>query len=131
MLKSPPLVATLSDSMRMSPCSWGDIFTWPLRGDRIIGLRHYCPFSFTPFLRCTIFTFPPACPSAPQLHAASEFAAWRCLMWRKAEENKAQPPPGTSPSGLPASPNAPVRLSQGIRIKGEISGRGDLFLDGV
>jgi len=52
-------------------------------------------------------------------------------MWRKAEENKAQPPPGTSPSGLPASPNAPVRLSQGIRIKGEISGRGDLFLDGV
>src|SRR6266851_3599256 len=41
MLKSPPLVATLSDSMRMSPCSWGDIFTWPLRGDRIIGLRHY------------------------------------------------------------------------------------------
>src|SRR6267154_2836119 len=39
MLKSPPLVATLSDSMRMSPCSWGDIFTWPLRGDRIIGLR--------------------------------------------------------------------------------------------
>src|SRR6266851_5483952 len=40
MLKSPPLVATLSDSMRMSPCSWGDIFTWPLRGDRIIGLRH-------------------------------------------------------------------------------------------
>src|SRR5216683_3525392 len=46
MLKSPPLVATLSDSMRMSPCSWGDIFTWPLRGDRIIGLRQqvllYC-----------------------------------------------------------------------------------------
>src|SRR5229473_5656464 len=40
MLKSPPLVATLSDSMRMSPCSWDDIFTWPLRGDRIIGLRH-------------------------------------------------------------------------------------------
>src|SRR5713101_6661901 len=43
MLKSPPLVATLSDSMRMSPCSWGDIFTWPLRGDRIIGLRHRSP----------------------------------------------------------------------------------------
>src|SRR5207302_1946335 len=40
MLKSPPLVATLSDSMRMSPCSWGDIFTWPLMGDRISGLRH-------------------------------------------------------------------------------------------
>ena len=63
-------------------------------------------------------------------------------MWRKAEENKAQPPADTSPSGVPsprhppaasppASPNAPVWLSQGIRIKGEISGRGDLFLDGV
>src|SRR5258708_37431130 len=26
--------------MRMSPCSWGDIVPWPLRGDRIIGLRH-------------------------------------------------------------------------------------------
>ena len=25
--------------MQMSPCSWGDIFTGPLRGDRIIGLR--------------------------------------------------------------------------------------------
>jgi cytoskeletal protein CcmA (bactofilin family) len=63
-------------------------------------------------------------------------------MWRKAEENKAQPPPDTSPSGVPsprhppaaaalASPNAPAWLSQGIRIKGEISGRGNLFLDGV
>src|SRR5713101_6653437 len=29
--------------LRMSPCSWGDIFTWPLRGDRIIGLRQCDP----------------------------------------------------------------------------------------
>src|SRR5712691_1859691 len=49
MLKSPPLVATLSDSMRMSPCSWGDIFTWPLRGDRIIGLRQLF-FQYSPRL---------------------------------------------------------------------------------
>src|SRR6266853_974564 len=49
MLKSPPLVATLSDSMRMSPCSWGDIFTWPLRGDRIIGLRHSPAFTLPKF----------------------------------------------------------------------------------
>src|SRR6266849_4266628 len=47
MLKSPPLVATLSDSMRMSPCSWGDIFTWPLRGDRIIGLRQPSTRAYT------------------------------------------------------------------------------------
>src|SRR5260370_7994418 len=47
MRKSPPLVATLSDSMRMSPCSWGDIFTWPLRGDRIIGLRQPVAIGFT------------------------------------------------------------------------------------
>ena len=63
-------------------------------------------------------------------------------MWRKPEENKAQPSPDTSPSGVPSprhppaaappvSPNAPAWVSQGIRIKGEISGRGDLFLDGV
>src|SRR6266581_2709321 len=51
MLKSPPLVATLSDSMRMSPCSWGDIFTWPLRGDRIIGLRHRHASLFRPNAR--------------------------------------------------------------------------------
>ena len=63
-------------------------------------------------------------------------------MWRKAEENKAQPAPDTSPSGVPSprhppaapppvSPNAPAWVSQGIKIKGEISGRGNLFLDGV
>jgi cytoskeletal protein CcmA (bactofilin family) len=64
-------------------------------------------------------------------------------MWRKAEENKAQPSPDTSPpSGVPSprhppaaappvSPNAPAWVSQGIKIKGEISGRGDVFVDGV
>src|SRR5260221_6955411 len=52
MLKSPPLVATLSDSMRMSPCSWGDIFTWPLRGDRIIGLRQSKIFHCADVVAC-------------------------------------------------------------------------------
>jgi cytoskeletal protein CcmA (bactofilin family) len=63
-------------------------------------------------------------------------------MWRKAEANKPQPSPDTSPSPVPSpqrpadaaravSPNALACVSQGIRIKGEISGRGDLFLDGV
>src|SRR6266446_2146038 len=57
MLKSPPLVATLSDSMRMSPCSWGDIFTWPLRGDRIIGLRQVVAQGFTRAAhRVTVFS---------------------------------------------------------------------------
>ena len=63
-------------------------------------------------------------------------------MWRKPEENKAQSAldalPSTVPSPLhPAaaaprvSPNAPSCVTQGIKIKGEISGREDLFLDGV
>jgi len=63
-------------------------------------------------------------------------------MWRKAEENKGQPSPDTSPSGVPSprhpaaapppvSPNTPAWVSQGLKIKGEISGRGNLFLDGV
>src|SRR5216684_6122835 len=56
MLKSPPLVATLSDSKRMSPCSWGDIFTWPLRGDRIIGLRHFTAKHLTISVRRAILS---------------------------------------------------------------------------
>src|SRR5713226_8103722 len=82
MLKSPPLVATLSDSMRMSPCSWGDIFTWPLRGDRIIGLRQaiipllpsYIALEYTHFscLRrdhATVLPRPSASPRFPvRLH---------------------------------------------------------------
>ena len=63
-------------------------------------------------------------------------------MWRKAEENKPQSALDALPSTVPSpqrpaaaapavSPNALARVSQGIRIKGEISGRGDLFLDGV
>src|SRR5258708_25108696 len=63
-------------------------------------------------------------------------------MWRKAEENKPQyaldalpstvPSPQRPAAAAPAvSPNALACVSQGIRIKGEISGRGNLFLDGV
>src|SRR3989454_4984218 len=73
--------------------------------------------------------------------ATSEFAAWRCLMWRKAEANKPQPSPDATPSSVPSpqrpadaapsvSPNAPGCVSHGIRIKGEISGQGDFCLDG-
>jgi len=60
-------------------------------------------------------------------------------MWRKAEENKPQPSPHTSPvpaplrpgyAAPPVSSNAPACVSQGIKIKGEISGQGDLCLDG-
>ena len=63
-------------------------------------------------------------------------------MWRKDEPNKPQsvtdsPLPQASPTEqsagiaavLPASPQESV--SSGIRIKGEITGRGDLFWDGV
>ena len=60
-------------------------------------------------------------------------------MWRKAQNSKLESSPGASPSSVSSaqhpgtagrqdSPNAGV--SQGIKIKGEISGHGDLFLDG-
>ena len=54
-------------------------------------------------------------------------------MWRKAQDSKLEPSPGASPSSVsPAQhpPNTPPAVSQGIKIKGEISGHGDLFLDG-
>lgn len=62
-------------------------------------------------------------------------------MWRKDEPNKPQsfPEPGPARTSAPErslavepfSPNSPETISRGIRIKGEISGRGDLFWDGV
>jgi cytoskeletal protein CcmA (bactofilin family) len=39
-------------------------------------------------------------------------------------------PARISPNSAPVSPNAVACLSQGIRIKGEISGAEDLFIDG-
>ncbi len=62
-------------------------------------------------------------------------------MWRKAEANKPQPSPATRPFSVPSpqrpadaappvSPNPPSCVSRGIRIKGEISGQGDLCMDG-
>src|SRR5258708_14677149 len=71
MLKSPPLVATLSDSMRMSPCSWGDIFTWPLRGDRIIGLRHTFRTATTP-VRLAVHSSSGQLAASPDLHTAMD-----------------------------------------------------------
>ena len=61
-------------------------------------------------------------------------------MWRKPEENKPQSALDALPSivPLPQSPAAPPPqvsppscVTQGIKIKGEISGREDLFLDGA
>jgi cytoskeletal protein CcmA (bactofilin family) len=62
-------------------------------------------------------------------------------MWRKAEDSKLNSSPGALPSPVSSaqrpdawapenSPSPPVAVSQGIKIKGEISGHGDLFLDG-
>src|SRR5712664_3852813 len=80
MLKSPPLVATLSDSMRMSPCSWGDIFTWPLRGDRIIGLRHYSDSSLTPSPSgCRVRRQVPSQPDSPDTRR--QFMSFRRALW--------------------------------------------------
>ena len=63
-------------------------------------------------------------------------------MWRKPEENKPQSALDALPSIVPlpqspaaaaprVSPNVPSCLTQGIKIKGEISGREDLFLVGT
>jgi cytoskeletal protein CcmA (bactofilin family) len=62
-------------------------------------------------------------------------------MWRKTEDTKPKPSPGASPSSVSSaqhlgtatpqhSVGTPPAVSQGIKIKGEISGHGDLFLDG-
>jgi hypothetical protein len=61
-------------------------------------------------------------------------------MWRKPEENKPQSALDALPSTVsapqrpaaaaPVSSNAPACVIQGIKIKGEVSGREDLVLDG-
>lgn len=62
-------------------------------------------------------------------------------MWRKTEDSKPKSLRDTSPSpgphaqrpGPPApqySPNTSAAVAQGLKIKGEISGHGDFFLDG-
>lgn len=63
-------------------------------------------------------------------------------MWRKSEDSKLKSSPGASTSPdlsaqhpgaavPPDSSSAPDSVSQGINIKGELSGQGDFFLDGV
>jgi cytoskeletal protein CcmA (bactofilin family) len=54
-------------------------------------------------------------------------------VWRKPQDSKPEPSSGASPSFVSAAqhpPNMPPAVSQGIKIKGEISGHGDLFLEG-
>lgn len=58
-------------------------------------------------------------------------------MWRK-EDGSPQPPEGISPTagkagvpGTAVSANAAACVSQGIKIKGELTGSEDLFIDGV
>ena len=62
-------------------------------------------------------------------------------MWRKAHGTKLESSPGALPSSVSSaqhpgtaapqdSPNTPPAVGQGIKIRGEISGHGDLFLDG-
>src|SRR6266480_2691604 len=74
----------------------------------------------------------------------------RCLMWKKEDSkpegisgNAAPPVNSATLSGtalasapslsgaLPASSRAAACISQGIKIKGEVMGRQDLFVDGV
>jgi cytoskeletal protein CcmA (bactofilin family) len=52
-------------------------------------------------------------------------------VWRKPEDSKLESSSGASPSSATQHPpNTPPAISQGIKIKGEISGHGDLFLEG-
>ena len=61
-------------------------------------------------------------------------------MWRKAEDKNQKSSPDTSPSPVFSaeradtaaqdSPGTPAAVSQGIKIEGEVSGNGDLFMDG-
>jgi cytoskeletal protein CcmA (bactofilin family) len=54
-------------------------------------------------------------------------------VWRKPQDSKPESSSGASPSFVSAAqhpPNMPPAVSQGIKIKGEISGHGDLFLEG-
>ena len=64
-------------------------------------------------------------------------------MWRKEDGNPQTPeaagsnsPSGSKPtttasSGTPVSGKAPACVSQGIKIKGELNGSEDLFIDGI
>ena len=64
-------------------------------------------------------------------------------MWRKPEENNAQPSPNPVPPGAPqasqvpspapiaSAPAAPARTSPNIKIKGELTSHEDFFWDGV
>src|ERR1700722_10650858 len=62
-------------------------------------------------------------------------------MWRKSEDSRLKSSPEASPSSVPSaqhprtaarqdSAGTPAAVGQGIKIKGEISGHGDLCLDG-
>jgi cytoskeletal protein CcmA (bactofilin family) len=52
-------------------------------------------------------------------------------VWRKPQDSKLESSSGASPSSATQHPpNTPPAISQGIKIKGEISGHGDLFLEG-
>jgi cytoskeletal protein CcmA (bactofilin family) len=56
-------------------------------------------------------------------------------MWREADNSKLGALPSSvsstqQPAGPQDAPNTPSAAGQGFKIKGEISGHGDLFLDG-
>jgi cytoskeletal protein CcmA (bactofilin family) len=57
-------------------------------------------------------------------------------MWRKSDDSKLNSSPDPSvqhPGGVapPGASSEPATVSPGIKIKGEISGQGDLFMDGA
>ena len=70
-------------------------------------------------------------PAAPTSAPVNTGAAPANPISAPAISTQSIPPTQNSASSLPVSPRAAACISQGIRIKGEISGKEDLFVDGT
>src|SRR6202022_3735986 len=100
----------------------------------------------------TMFTLPSRGSQPALRYAASkiQFSTSRCFMWKKEDakppgaiDNVAAPAPALkasaatpasippSSSALPVSSRSAAWISQGIKIKGEVTGSEDLFVDGL
>src|SRR5438552_9626301 len=110
-------------------------------------------FRFTYSKPCTILKFLSRAALQPDDFENPTIRS-RCLMWRKEEAKPQAAPQAPAPSTvslqpatvsapasapvnaatsatLPVSPRATACITQGIRIKGEITGKEDLFIDGT
>src|SRR6266404_5977277 len=71
----------------MSPVAWGDIFTSPLRGDRIMELRHTQKSHWNAWLPCCILLPVTLRPWKPRQFAFDRvWVAWDNFWFRGADE---------------------------------------------